>query len=201
MNEVSNRFHRSGGCFTHLTTSPSIITSELILTWIYACMILIDNHSQVWCPLGPSHQHHPTKRRALSVWGGRWGLSWWPMVNYGWWRIIGVFLDVCLILEMWRWAQRRQNSKQLPKILWWQWYILQPQVPPSPYHMFWDLGQNSYIWYSNFEKVKCSILGPVLSLPGQKVSKCFMIRMILNQKRKEEQYFSWFPSAKLQKNV
>ena len=166
-------------------------------------MSLIDNHSQVWCSLCPSHQHHPTKRRALSVWGGRWGLSWWPMANYGWWRIriIGGFLDVCLILEMWRWAQRRQNSKQLPKILWWQWYILQLQVPPSPYHMFWDLGQNSYIWYSNFEKVKCSILGPVLSLPGQKVSKCFMIRMILNQKRKEEQYFSWFPSAKLQKNV
>ena len=98
MNEVSNRFHRSGGCFTHLTTSPSIITSELILTWIYACMILIDNHSQVWCPLGPSHQHHPTKRRALSVWGGWWGLSWWPMANYGWWRIriIGGILDLCM---------------------------------------------------------------------------------------------------------
>ena len=110
--------------------------SKLILTWLYAFMILIDNHSQVWCPLGPSHQHHPTKRRALSVWGGRWGLLWWPMANYGWWRIIGGFLDIC-ILDMWRWAQRRQNSKQLPKILWWQWYIPQPQVPPSPYHICW----------------------------------------------------------------
>ena len=114
----------------------------------------------------------------------RWAMGIIMMTNGKLWmrRIIGVFLDVCLILEMWRWAQRRQNSKQLPKILWWQWYILQRQVPPSPYHMFWDLGQNSYFWYSNFEKVKCSILGPVLSLPGQKVSKYFMIRMILNQK-------------------
>ena len=35
--------------------------------------------------------------------------------------------------------------------------------------------------------MKCSILGPVLSLPGQKVSKYFTIRMILNQtKRRKE---------------